>query len=263
MMKILSRAVVVLLALLGLAAISYAQLRPLPPAGEKLTFDVSWAVFPAGHVTSEIQRTADGGSDPAHIVVQVRSQGFVSLLYNVEDEFRSQINPQSGCSQSIEKKVSEGKRHKDTQIQFDPAKKLALLVEHDLARPKDPAKHAENEIPACVQDVISSFYYLRRVPLEVGKQIQLPVNDGAKTFNVTVEVQTKEKIQTPMGEFAAFRLEPRVFNGLYKRKGRMLIWITDDDKRLLAQIRAMISVGTITGTLRSVTNNPPAAGGIK
>lgn len=263
MMKILPRAGIVLLGLLSLGTISYAQLRPLPPTGEKLTFDVSWAVFPAGQLTSELQSGAGGSNDAAVVVTKVRSQGFVSLLFNVEDEFRSHFYPQSGCSERIEKKVNEGKRHKDTHIEFDEQKKLALLDEHDLAHPKDPVKHAENEIPSCVQDVISAFYYLRRVPLEVGRQIQIPVNDGAKTFKVTVDVQTKEKIQTPMGEFTAFRLEPRVFNGLFKRKGRMLIWITDDDRRLLAQIKAMISVGTITGTLHSVTNAPPGAGSNK
>jgi Protein of unknown function (DUF3108) len=263
MPKTLLHAVLVALALSSLPALSHAQLQPVPPNGEKLTFDVSWTVFPAGQLTSEIQQGPAGSDDPDIIVTKVRSQGFVSLLFNVEDEFRSHFNPQSGCSEMIEKKVNEGKRHKQTQIEFDEQKGLALLDEHDLAHPKNPVKHAENEIPPCVQDVISAFYYLRRAPLEVGHDIHLPVNDGAKTYDVTVEVQTKEKIQTPMGEFTAFRLEPRVFSGLFKRKGRMLIWITDDDRRLLAQIKAMISVGTITGALRSVTFPPAASGGIK
>ena len=101
---------------------------------------------------------------------------------------------------------------------------------------------------------VTAFYYLRRQPMEVGHTIELPVNDGSKTQRVVVEVQAREKVQTPMGTFDALRVEPKVFSGLLKRKGRMLIWFSADERQLPLRIKAMISVGSITGTLRSVTH---------
>ena len=68
-----------------------------------------------------------------------------------------------------------------------------------------------------------------------------------------MDVQAREKVQTPMGTFDAVRVEPRVFNGLLKRKGRMLIWFSDDPRHLPIRVKAMMAVGSITGTLRSVT----------
>jgi hypothetical protein len=226
--------------------------------GEKLTYDVTWSVFHAGEVTATLQDVSVGSHDEYEVITTARSEGFVSLLINIDNEFRSFFSPQTLCSQRIIKRVREGHRRKDTLIAFDTVRKLALLDERDLSLPGAPAKHAENPIPACVEDVVSAFYYLRRQPIEVGHTIELPVNDGLKTAQVVVEVQAHEKVQTPMGTIDTFRTEPKVFNGLLKRKGRMLIWFSADDQRLPVRIKAVIAAGSITGTLRSVTRQAPA-----
>ena len=228
--------------------------RPLPFApGETLTYDVTWTVFPAGQVTATLGRLEGGSPETYEVVTTARSQGFVSLLYKVQNEFRSLFDPQTTCSKQILKKINEGRRHRDTRIVFDAARKLAILDESDPTKLDAPHKHAENETPSCVTDVITAFYFVRRQPLRVGEQIRLPINDGAKTYEVSVEIQAREQIQTPLGTRAAFRVEPKVFGGLYPRKGRMLIWFSDDEQRLPLRIKAAIAVGTITGTLRSVT----------
>ncbi len=232
---------------------------PFAP-GETLTYDLTWSVFPAGHVVATLNRVGDGEGDAYEIKTTARSQGFVSLLYGLRDEFHSLFDPSTGCSRRISKTIKEGRRHKETQIIFDGSRKLAILNERDLAKPNAPAKHAENEIPACVEDVVTAFYFLRKQPLHVGQEIQVPVNDGAETHEVTVQVQAREEIQTPLGRRLAFRVEPTVFGGLYKRKGRMLVWFSDDEQRLPLRIKAMISVGTIVCNLRSVTESPQRTG---
>ncbi|MGA2611304.1 MAG: DUF3108 domain-containing protein, partial [Terriglobia bacterium] len=87
----------------------------------------------------------------------------------------------------------------------------------------------------------------------IGKPLHLPVNDGSKTYDVTLDVQAREGIQTPLGNRSAIRVEPKVFSGLFKRKGRMLVWFSDDDQHLPLRIKFMIAVGPITATLKSVT----------
>jgi hypothetical protein len=229
---------------------------PLIP-GEKLTYDITWSVFHGGEVTSTLR--SGGAPDTYDVTTTARSAGVVSLLINVNDELHSFFNAQTLCSQRITKKINEGTRHKDTLIVFDYIRRLALLDERDLSLPGAPAKHAENEIPPCVEDVVTGYYYLRRQHLEIGHTIELPVNDGSKTQQVVVEVQAREKVQTPLGTFDAFRVEPKVFNSLFKRKGRMLIWFSADDQQLPLRIKAMISLGSITGVLRSVSHVPPNA----
>jgi Protein of unknown function (DUF3108) len=222
--------------------------------GEKLVYNVSWSVFPAGQVTATVSRVAgQNGQDDLQILTTARSRGFVSLIYNLNDRFRSIVDPQTLCSREISKEINEGRRHKRTEIVFDSARRVAILNETDLAKPHDPPKHAENPIPPCVEDIVTGFYYLRRQPLKVGEQIHVPVNDGSKTHVVIADVEAREQIETPLGKRYAFRVEPRVFGDLYKKKGRMLIWFGDDPQHLPLRIKAELWVGDITGTLQSVT----------
>ncbi len=228
---------------------------PFAP-GETLTYGLTWSVFPAGQLVATLSRAGGSRGDPYEIKTVARSRGFVSLLYEVHDEFQSVFDPTNICSLQISKSIQEGRHHKETRIVLDSQRKLAILDERDLNRPSDPPKHAETETPGCVTDLVTAFYYLRAQPMQVGQQILVPVNDGNKTSEVTVHVQAREEIQTPMGRHFAFRVEPTVFGGLYKRKGRMLIWFSDDQQRLPLRIKAMISVGTIIGELQSVTQSP-------
>jgi hypothetical protein len=226
---------------------------PFEP-GETLTYDVTWSVFRAGTVTATLQSEGQGSKNNYTVTTTAHSQGFVSLLFNVQNEFRSFFNPQTLCSERISKKINEGRRHKETEIVFNPQRKRAILDERDLNKPQEPPKHAENEIPNCVEDVVTAFYYSRSQDFEIGKPLHLPVNDGSKTYDVTLDVQAQEAIQTPLGQRSAIRVEPKVFSGLFKRKGRMLVWFSEDDQHLPLRIKFMIAVGPITATLRSVTH---------
>jgi hypothetical protein len=226
---------------------------PFEP-GERLTYDVTWSIFHAGIVSATLQSDGQGPKDNYSVVTTAHSQGFVSLLFNVQNEFRSFFDPRSLCSERISKKINEGRRHKETEILFDSRRKQAILYERDLNKPQEPPKHAENDIPDCVEDVVTAFYYVRSQDIQIGKPLHLPVNDGSKTYDVTLDVQAREALQTPLGYRSAIRVEPRVFSGLFKRKGRMLVWFSDDDQRLPLRIQFMIAVGPITATLKSVTH---------
>ncbi len=230
--------------------------------GESLTYDVTWTVFRAGTVTTTLNNANQNNRNTYEVTATAKSEGFVPLLFDVNDVFHATSDPQTLCSERIVKQVNEGHRHKDTQIVFDAAKGKALLYERDLNQPNAQPKNVQSDIPPCVEDVVTAFYYIRRQKLEVGHTVELPVNDGSKTQRVVVEVQAREKVQTPMGTFDSFRVEPKVFNGLLKRKGRMLIWFSADERQLPLRVKAMIAVGSITGTLRSVTypkqETPPA-----
>ncbi len=250
------------LTVLGLGAFalpSASDTRSLPFAsGETLTYNVSWSIFHAGQVVAKLENDNNGPAGSYDVETTATSSGFVSLLYKVKDSFRSVINAQTLCSDGIQKTINEGRRHKKTDIVFDSTRHLALLTEQDLDKPHDPPDHKTNPITACTQDVVSAFYYLRSQPMQVGRKIHLAVNDGSRTKDVVAEVQAREQIDTPMGTMEAFRVEPTVFGSLYKKKGRMLIWFSDDARRLPLRIKAEISVGAITGTLTSVSGGLPA-----
>lgn len=230
---------------------------PFAP-GETLRYNVTWSVFPAGQVVATLKQLGNGPDDAYEVDTSAHSTGFVSLLFSIDNHYRSVFDPATLCSRQIDKTINEGRRRKQTHITFDSARRIAILNEIDLSKPTHPVKHATNSIPGCVEDIVTAFYYLRRQPMYVGERIQLPVNDGSQTHEVIVDVQQRARLQTPLGPRYALRVEPRALGDLYKKKGRLLIWFSDDRQRLPLRIKAMLLVGAITGTLVSVSSHPPA-----
>ena len=225
--------------------------------GEKLTFDVSWSVFPAGKITATLSRDNDGPSDFYRVTTTADSQGFASLLYKVQDKFQSVFNPETVCSIEISKQINEGGRHKITKITFDRKRGLAILDERDAGSADKHPKHEEHEIPPCAQDIITAFYYVRSQPLRVGQSIKLAVNDGSKTKIVVAAITGRMKIHTPLGDREALRVEPSVFGNLYEnKKGKIVIWFSDDEYHFPLRIRAALKMGAITGTLTSISPAP-------
>ncbi|MHB8652314.1 MAG: DUF3108 domain-containing protein [Terriglobia bacterium] len=228
---------------------------PFAP-GETLTYDVNWSIFTAGRVVATLLKPGNGGTDPTEIITTARTQGFASLLFKVQDDFDSFFNPQTLCSRRILKKVNENNRRREISIVFNTDRGVAVQDDRDLNTPKAPPKHVENKISGCVEDIVTAFYFLRHQPLRVGQDIHVTLNDGGQTHDVTVEVQAREQLHTALGNRMAFRLEPKIFGTLYNKKGRLLVWLSDDAQRLPLQIKMTISVGTITGNLKSVTMAP-------
>ncbi len=239
---------------------------PLPfSPGETLHYKVKWSIFDAGQITVTLEKDPQGPPNTWVINTKARSEGFVSVLYNVRDDFRSVLNSDTLCSRGISKQINEGRRHRIINITFDQARGVARLHERNLNKPHDPPKQDEHEIPACVEDVVSGFYYLRRQPLRVGDRIHLAVNDGSKTTPVVAVVRDREKIRTPMGPLNALRVEPTVFGTLSRKfKGKMTIWFSDDQSHYPLKIKARFYVGSITGTLTSLPGSrQPAASAAK
>jgi hypothetical protein len=223
---------------------------PFAP-GEKLRYAVRWRLMPAG--TAELVVTPDRSSPGRwRASATASSVGSVSNIYRVQDAYQSEFRSQSVCSFGIQKQIREGERKRDVKLEFDARRKIARMEDRDLTG-HTPPKVVQSSIPECVQDILSAIYYTRTIPLIVGQSFEIPLNDGSRTIQIRVEVQAEEEVSTELGKFQAVRLEPDVFSGrLFAGKGRISIWFTKDARRLPVQLRAQISVGTITATLAGV-----------
>ena len=229
------------------------EARPPFASGEKLHYAVKWRGVPAGEAEILLGRV-ESPRPRWKAVAKANSLGYVSNLYKVEDEYQSTFRAPALCSNEIRKTINEGDRHRLVTLTFDPRRRLALYSDREAAG-NAPPRQAQSAIPDCVQDILSSLYFVRARPLLVGQSFDVPVNDGERTIQVRFEVQAKEQIKTPIGTFQATRVEPVLFSGnLFKSKGRMFVWFSDDAARLPVQLSAQIGigVGTITASLTEV-----------
>ena len=234
------------------ASQSSAQQPKLPFAsGEKLRYAVKWRGVPAGEAELILGKE-DNALGRWKITAKASSVGYVSNIYKVEDEYQSIFRRPTLCSSEIRKTINEGDRHRVVTLVFDQRRRLALFTDR-AATGNAPPRQAQSSIPDCVHDILSAIYFVRTRPLTVGQPIDIPVNDGSRTVRLRVEVDAKEEVKTPIGTFQTTRVEPDLFSGnLYKGKGRMFVWYSDDSSHIPVQMRAQIGIGTITASLIAI-----------
>jgi hypothetical protein len=230
--------------LLLFAPLAFAQ-NALPDK-ETLVYNIEWRLITAGRATIHWNPSSGEGTPGGEIKLQVESVGLVSKLYKVDVDYRSVVG-RALCAESAVMTGREGNRHRETSVTIDSAARKARYQERDLNR-NTLLTSQETDVPECVHDVVSGFYYLRTMNLEPGQSAEIPVTDGKKSVMVKVEAQQREDLKLPDGVHKTIRYEVHLFNNvLYRRPARLFVWLTDDRRKLPVQIRVrmQITIGTI------------------
>ncbi len=209
------------------------------PVNQNLSYQVEWRLFSAGTVNLKIENTGD----VYHVAGSADSSGVIAVFYRVVDRFQSYFDARTQCSSHIVKHTEEGSHRRETNIRFDYPRRKAVLDERNLKN--NETKHEEFDIPPCVTDVLSGIFYVASLPLQVGQTYAFPLNDGNKTVNVRVHVETREQVKTPAGTFPAIRVQPEGDSGMLKKRGKIWIWYSDDARHIPVQVKARMFWGSV------------------
>lgn len=169
------------------------------------------------------------------------SNAFLSKFFVVRDTIVSWIDPKSFHSLRFEKHTVEGKRVKDELTEFDYEKKV-VRFEGEVFPLED-----------ATLDSLSSVYYVRTLQLDGDRPIEFQVFSGQPRALV-VELKGRETITVPAGSFQTIRVEPRsTGTGLMGKN--LVLWLTDDFRKIPVQLRSKLKVGTLVGKLKSIERN--------
>ena len=178
------------------------------------------------------------------------SIGVVNLLYGIHDRFESYFDPRTFCSQRVVKHSEEGSHKRDTQVQFDYTRHRSVLEEKNLK--SGEVKRIENEIPACITDAVTGFYYLAAQPLKVGSAYTFPMNDGGKTIDIKAQVEAREQVKVQAGTYETVRVTAEPTSGPLKGKAKVWVWFSDDSNHTPVQMKAKLGWGTLMFRLQRV-----------
>jgi hypothetical protein len=227
-----------------ISAAPAAQVLPPPPNyrfpdGQTYVYAVEWHMLTAG--TAKVTLQNEGAEQ--HVIATAVSSGFVNALYKVSDHFEAFFDPHKFCSLRVSKHVEEGSRAKQVELRFDYSRGKAVEDEKNLKTGE--TRHVENDIPACVTDVVSGFYYMSSLPLQEGNGYIFAVNDGGKTTEVSLRVETHEQVKVPAGTFQTIRVKAEPTTGALKGKGTVWTWYTADNVHMPVQMRSKLAWGTL------------------
>lgn len=211
--------------------------------GEKLTFVIRYGPVVAGSSTMSIPEiTQIKGYETYKIITEARSSAFFSAFFKVRDQVESYVDRDGLFTWRFEKHLREGKYRSEQYVEYDQVNGWAVSNKKDSMR-----------IPTCVQDILSSFYYVRTQELEVGRSIFIDNHADNKLYPLEIKVHKKERVKVKAGEFDCLVVEPILrASGLFKSKGRLLIWLTDDERKIPVQMKSKILVGYITAELKDM-----------
>jgi hypothetical protein len=210
------------------------------PQKQTLTYAVDWRVFPAG--TAVLHFEAAG--DRERLSADANTAGAINLIFHVGDRFQSTFDRTQGCTYEFDKQTVEGRRQVNSNLRVDYAQGKSILDEKNLVNGQ--TKHLEVPISGCLTDLLTGVFYASSQPMEVGKSFVIPVVDAMHTVAVTMKVEGREEVKTPLGTFKTLRVQPTADAGVVKNRGNIWIWYTDDDRHLPVQMRARMFWGTIT-----------------
>ena len=215
---------------------------PVPfSIGERLEYDVKFGVLKVGSGRMEVLGIETiRGREAWHTAFTVKGGTF---FYKVNDRLESWIDVESFASLRHVQDLQEGKRNRERRFEIYPDR-LVYTENDSEERPtaRDPL------------DDGSFLYFIRTVPLSVGQTYDFPRYFRPDRNPVRVRVLRKESVKVPAGRFDAIVIQPIIKSkGIFSENGQAEIWLSDDDRRIMLQMKSNLSFGTLNLFLKSYT----------
>ena len=212
--------------------------------GEFLLFNIKYGFMKAGEAVMEIPELDEINNRECYkIQIGVNSVGLFSLFYRVEDRYETCLDVQGIFPWRFEQHIREGSYRRDVEAEFDQVNHIARTDQ------------GEYPIPPYVHDVVSSLYYVRTLDFKnarPGEKLRLYQFYKDTTYALDVKFLGRQTIKVKAGKFRCIIVEPLVQGGgLFRRSGRIIIWMTDDDQKIPIKVRTKVPVGSIRAELRA------------
>lgn len=226
-----------------------AAVVPFGP-GERLEYQVKLGIIDTGKAYMEVVGIDSIRGEPTYHV-QMAMQG--SLLFgalNVNDQYDSWIDTRLISSRRYISDVHQLGYNRYRSFEFYPDEMYWEQTDEgifgDLAT-------------ALPLDDIAFVYYVRTLPLEIGKTYTLPRYFKKEGNPVIITVEGRDRREVPAGTFNTIVVRPTIkTRGLFSEGGEAELHFTDDERRHLVYLRSKIPlIGSVTLHLEKLTEGVP------
>ena len=223
-----------------------SPVRPVPvpvvrfPTGERLTFTAKYGLFTVGTAVMEVvgidtvQRT-----EAVHIRFRITGG---ALWYHLDQTIESWVGRYDFRSRRFASVQDERDRHRERRYEILPDSGYYREEGRDttFATVLDPLDDA------------SFLYWIRSVPLELGKRYEYARYFRPDRNPVILEVLGREKVSVAGKKWNALVVRPRIpqGRGIFAEKSETRIWLSDDARRLVLAIQSNFSFGQVTLKLK-------------
>jgi hypothetical protein len=207
--------------------------------GEQAQYEVRFGKLKVGRGSIEVVKLDDvRGREAWHTRFRVSGGTF---FYRVDDVLESWFDTRTLASLRFVKDQEEGRSDREVRYEIYP--------ERTAYKEKDGAEQPSVAQPL---DDGSFLFFVRTIPLVVGKSYEFNRYFKPDRNPVRIRVLRREKVRVPAGEFDAIVVQPAFkTKGIFSENGRAEVWLSDDDRRIVLQMKSSLSFGSLNLYLKS------------
>lgn len=211
--------------------------------GERLLYDVGYSFITAGKAVFSIPAIDTiNGRECYQVLFTVNSTPTFSFFYKVEDRYETILDRKGIFPWRYSQRIREGKYSNDFTAEFDQLNNIAKT------------NAGSYPIPPYVHDVVSAMFYVRTLDYSKcrpGEKVFLQNFFKDTTYQLAVKFLGYQQISVDAGKFNCVLVEPLIMEGgLFKSEGRIIIWMTNDERKIPVKVSTKVVVGSIDAELR-------------
>lgn len=227
---------------------SYSQnSKPAFNHGEFLKYRIHYGLLNAGFATVELEKNDELNDSLFHAVGLGWTTGMVGFLFPVQDRYESYFATNDLKPKHFIRKVNEGGYTQDKEVFFDYKTHQAKEINHKKGTEK--SYFIQNDI----QDMISSFYYMRNIDLDglkANDSISVNMYFDGKMNPIRLIILGRETIKSKFGKIKTIKVRPLVMEGrVFKDEENVTLWVSDDLNKIPVKIKASLLVGAAKAEL--------------
>lgn len=238
--------VVILVLFLSFTSFSQKEVRAFK-SGEKLRYKMSYSGFlTAGTAVLELNEVELEGKKVFYSRGSGWTSGIIKWFFKIDDVYESYFDKETIKPYYFKRKIDEGgyKKHRNTRFNYDSKKAYV----QDFINQKDTIVAFSN-----VQDMMSSFYYLRTQDvkgMKKGDEIAIDMFMDSQVYPFKLRFLGKEILRTKFGKIKTLIFRPMVQSGrIFKAQESVTLWVTDDANKIPVKMKADLLVGSLRADL--------------
>jgi uncharacterized protein DUF3108/glycosyl transferase family 2 len=217
------------------------------PVGERLVYGARYGPFSVGTATMQVAGLDTiRGVETVHFVFLIDGG---ALWYHIHQNLESWVGRSDFHSRRFLNQTEEKGRSWERKFEIYPDSGFYREAGRDTTSPTvaDPLDDA------------AFLYWIRTVPLEVGKRYEYNRYFRPERNPVIVEVIGRERVGAAGRKWNAIVIRPRIPNGggIFAEKADARMWLSDDSTRIMIALQSNFSFGTVQLKLKEFSDPPP------
>ncbi len=230
---------------------SSSPIAPRFPAGETLVYEARYGIFTVGRAMLHVAGVDTIRGTPSVHVMFVLQGGLP--IYRLHNRMDSWFGAEDFASRRFIQDFHEGGSDRYTAYEIYPDS--GFYTERSADGDGDPERGETSVEPL---DDLAFFYFVRASELEVGARYEFERYFRPDRNPVILNVLERDTLDVPAGRFPSIVVQPIVQGrGILAESREPRMWLSDDDRRIVVQLKSKFPFGTITLRLKEITDAPP------